>query len=179
MKYYAGIGSRETPNKILGAMALLADWLGSEGFTLRSGGAEGADMAFEMGADRLSYDKEIFLPWKGFNGNNSKLYIIGPRAFDIAEEIHPAWGRLNYGARLLQARNIHQVLGDTLDKPVNFIICWTKGASGSGGTGQAIRLANKLGIKVFDLGEDDLRYNDLSELDYFNLYKDKITNYFK
>jgi len=34
------------------------------GYTLRSGGANGADTAFEEGCCR----KELYLPWPGFNG---------------------------------------------------------------------------------------------------------------
>ena len=52
MLYYAGIGSRETPDHVLETMASAAQYLGKEGFTLRSGGAKGADTAFDQGATR-------------------------------------------------------------------------------------------------------------------------------
>lgn len=44
---YAGIGSRETPMEILELMTKASAWLGAKGYTLQSGGAIGADMAFE------------------------------------------------------------------------------------------------------------------------------------
>lgn len=44
---YAGIGSRETPMEVLELMTKASTWLGSKGYTLQSGGAIGADMAFE------------------------------------------------------------------------------------------------------------------------------------
>lgn len=44
---YAGIGSRETPIEVLELMTKASTWLGSKGYTLQSGGAIGADMAFE------------------------------------------------------------------------------------------------------------------------------------
>lgn len=44
---YAGIGSRETPMEVLELMTKASAWLGTKGYTLQSGGAIGADMAFE------------------------------------------------------------------------------------------------------------------------------------
>ena len=44
---YAGIGSRETPMEVLELMTKASAWLGAKGYTLQSGGAIGADMAFE------------------------------------------------------------------------------------------------------------------------------------
>ena len=41
---YAGIGSRETPDQVLQIMTDLAVALAKEKFTLRSGGAGGADI---------------------------------------------------------------------------------------------------------------------------------------
>ena len=47
--YYTGIGSRETPNEILDRMTRLGSWFSELDWVLRSGGAEGADRAFERG----------------------------------------------------------------------------------------------------------------------------------
>jgi cell division GTPase FtsZ len=55
--------------------------------------------------------------------------------------------------RKLHARNAMIVLGKNLDDPVDFIICWTPGGTGSGGTGQALRIARAYGIPVYDLGD--------------------------
>lgn len=57
MRYYAGIGSRKSPQDILKFMVKIAKSL-SDSYILRSGGAVGADKAFEYGAK----DKEIFRP---------------------------------------------------------------------------------------------------------------------
>lgn len=80
MKIYTGIGSRETPYEILQLMKELARLM-SECFILRSGGADGADSAFESGCSGL---KEIYLPWKNFNNNTSSLYRISPEATTLA-----------------------------------------------------------------------------------------------
>ena len=56
---YAGIGSRNTPENIQAIMTKLATKLESLGWVLRSGGADGADSAFELGV--LSHqNKEIY-----------------------------------------------------------------------------------------------------------------------
>ena len=50
MKYYTGMGSRRTPPNILAMMTHLARAFAHHGYTLRSGGAQGADSAFALGA---------------------------------------------------------------------------------------------------------------------------------
>jgi len=151
MKYYAGIGSRETPIKICQLMTRIARQAAKDGYTLRSGGADGADLAFEAGASL----KEIYVPWLGFNGSKSTL-LPTPEAFEMAAKFHPAWNRCSRGARALHARNCHQVLGHGLKTPVERVICWTLNASGSGGTGQAIRIAKAHNIIIDDLGDPEI-----------------------
>lgn len=161
MNYYAGIGSRETPEDVLNIFKRVATYLANKGFTLRSGGAKGADKAFENGCDEVRGLKEIYLPWNGFEGSNSNLVIEeGGKAYEIAQKFHPYWHNLKQGGQKLQARNSHQVLGSNLNTPSKFIICWTKNGSGSGGTGQAIRIAKHYNIPVFDAG----KYKDMDEL---------------
>lgn len=146
-RYYAGIGSRETPGPVLGDMAVLARWMTEAGFTLRSGHAPGADTAFEKAAGAA----EIWLPWLGFRGSDSRL-VPSPEAFRLAEGHHPAWHRCSDAARKLHARNSHIVLGQDLHSPVEFVLCWTRNGERGGGTGQALRIAVAHGIPIFDLG---------------------------
>ena len=143
-KFYAGIGSRETPADILTLMTSIAREAAADGYILRSGAAQGADSAFEAGAGDA---KEIWLPWRGFNNHPSRL-LPSAEAFILAEKFHPAWERCSPAARKLHARNCHQVLGADLATPVEFVICWTKDGRASGGTGQAIRIAQARGIPV-------------------------------
>lgn len=152
MKYYAGIGSRETPKHIQEYLYNLAAFLASKGIVLRSGGAQGADKAFEIGCDKVNGHKEIYLPWANFEGSTSNLIVSNSKAYEIAEQFHPYWHNLKDGAKKLQARNSHQVLGLDLETPSQFVICWTKEGKSSGGTGQAIRIAKYYGIPVFDAG---------------------------
>lgn len=162
-KSYAGIGSRKTPPEVMKSMTKVAARLSVLGWTLRSGAAEGADKAFEFGAGDK---KEIFLPWNGFMGNNSKL--VEPQtpglADEIASQIHPGWQHLSQGARKLMARNSRQILGQKLNNPVKFVLCWTpdgcehadQRTSKTGGTGQAIALATRhTDAPVFNMKNED------------------------
>ena len=151
MKYYTGIGSRETPREILSLMAKIATKLELDGYILRSGGASGADIAFERGiAD--SKNKEIYIPWNGFNNNYTG--IIGSNqkgALELASKVHPAWHRCSAGAKKLHTRNAFQVLGSDLNIPSKFIICWTKNGQEVGGTAIAIKMAKLNKVPVYNL----------------------------
>lgn len=162
--YYAGIGSRETPAMILMQMDRLAAVLAGRGMVLRSGAAQGADTAFEIGATRAGGAREIFLPWRGFNGRRDGLVFGEQRAagvaLDMAKRHHPAWSRLAPAVQKMMGRNMMQILGSDLNDPVQFVVCWAAGSTFSsdgrivnvdGGTGQAVRLAASLGIEVFNL----------------------------
>jgi len=118
--------------------------LAGEGFTLRSGGAKGADQAFEMGARSCGVGSEIFRP-NDAHGDHA--------AHALGLKYHPAWIRLPTYHKLLHARNGYIVLGRGLGDPVQFLICWTRNASAQGGTGQAIRIAHGYKIPVLDLGD--------------------------
>jgi hypothetical protein len=142
--YYCGIGSRQTPKDILHWMYRIALRLSKTGYVLRSGGADGADSAFEMGAER----KEIYLPWKGFNSNKSPLYTPSVEAHLMAEQFHPAWNKCSQGAKKLHARNCHQVLGRDLRTPSKFLVCYH---NDSGGTLQTVRIARNKLVLVYNL----------------------------
>ena len=170
-KTYSGIGSRQTPPEILKHMNELARSLYRAGYTLRSGGAPGADQSFEWGAVNEAQKNindsgwpflEVYLPWKSFEeGARSmipaRLDEPQKEAYAIAEEFHPRWKYLKFGAKKLQARNVHQIYGPDVTNPVfsDFVICWTPKARGSGGTGQAIRIARSLDIPIYDLADED------------------------
>lgn len=159
---YAGIGSRTTPPGVIMLMARVAIYLDRKFWMLRSGGADGADTAFENGVQ--STRKQIFLPWPGFN---KRAYNVisepSPKAYDIAAKHHPAWQYQPRGPRALHARNVHQVLGAHCDDPSGFVVCWTPdGSTGettarTGGTGQALRIAHAYGIPIFNLQREDHR----------------------
>ena len=149
-KAYAGIGSRQTPPNIQAQMTVIASFIEHRGYVLYSGGADGADKAFEAGVSDPGM-KKIFLPWKKFNNNSSSLHTVSEEAKNLAQEFHPAWDKLSDAAKLLIARNGYQVLGLTLKEPVDMVLCYTMDGKASGGTGQAIRIAQHYKIPVFNM----------------------------
>ena len=176
MKWYTGVGSRETPSAILKLMEDIGEKLASQGWTLRSGGAIGADQAFERGMFKFAgldgpYDwtpAEIYLPWSGyedhFKHTHGGLNIL-PSAIHFETEaiaegmamaIHPAWEACKQGAKKMHTRNVFQVLGKTLDQPSKMLIAWTrldKHGNPKGGTATAINLANENGVSTFNLNK--------------------------
>ena len=160
----AVIGSRETSPEGLERLKKVTELLNDAGVTLRSGGAAGADSV----VTQYGKAREIYTPWSGFNGAHtgaiedeidaSTLDNYG-EATAIAKEHHPAWGRMSEGGRKLQARNTYQVLGKDLKSPSRFIVAWFDPRK-PGGTGQAVRIAESKGIRVYNV-YNDLEYEDL------------------
>ncbi len=155
-------------------MRRIAYWMAKKGYTLRSGGAEGADTAFadgwsdafseDVGIDGSMYKAEIYLPWEGFNDQYSsmegRLILNVPDAQIIASEIHPAWNKLGTGAKALHTRNVYQVLGQDLNTPSTGVIFYAEpnGNSVKGGTRTAVELAKKHGIPVYNLYNEHMVY---------------------
>jgi hypothetical protein len=153
INYYTGIGSRKTPEYILLLMTNIAIFLDKKGYILRSGGAVGADSAFEKGA----IQKEIYLPWRGFNNSEENFIEISQECLEMAKKFHPNWEYLSSGAKKLHSRNCYQILGENLKTPSRFVICWTPKGEEVGGTSQALRIAKYFNIKIFNLHKEEDR----------------------
>ena len=119
-------------------MKHLAHRLGNAGWILRSGGAQGADSAFEDGAK--DFESKILRPKHATT-----------EAKTIAAEVHPAWHMCDDYARNLHGRNVQIILGEQLDTPVECVICWTYPNVKRGGTLLGINLAHTPNIPVFNL----------------------------
>lgn len=164
---YAGVGARKTPYPIGELMTQIAERASADEWTLRSGGAEGADTFFERGA-----------------GTRAEIHLAKPRASHphglvqatdlhrrLVEKFHPRPRSLSPNAYELMARNGCQVFGSNFTRPVSVLCCWTPGGAAGGGTGQAIRYARAAGIPVLDLGDPahqgitaDEAYDELKQL---------------
>lgn len=153
--------------------------LAQNGYTLLSGNADGADQAFARGANLENPTKvTLFLPWGNFNPEavhekneivvfadlkkqNPELYRKAQR---YTRDLHPAPLALSHGARLCLSRNSMQILGPTLDNPIDFVICWTPGKTEltKGGTSQALRIAKQHGVPWINLARTSFSENALS-----------------
>lgn len=160
--YYTGIGSRETPTHILNRMTKLGSWFSELDWVLRSGGADGADRAFERGV-RLGKQCDIYIPWEGFAKHSANPMIATnfdtyKNAEEIASTIHPAWDKCSKGAKALHTRNVYQVLGHDLKTPSKFVVFYakeTKSGEVSGGTRTAVELARQNDIPCVNMLHED------------------------
>lgn len=178
IKYYAGIGSRNTPESARGTIRDIVAFLYQEGYTLRSGGAPGADEMFETALKELLPEthkqyKEIYVPWYCFNSSTSPLCRVSEEAIAFSLQYHPNPSALNLPAQKIMGRNAYQVLGQDLKTKSDFLVCWTENGADShstqavlnqsGGTGQAMRIARAHDVKIFNIKSgDDFRqwYSD-------------------
>lgn len=138
--FYSGIGSRQTPEDILNVMKYVATELSKKDYILRSGGAKGADSAFEAGAK-----SSVILRAKDAT----------EKAIKLASEFHPAWDKCNDYVRKLHGRNAMIILGENLSIPSDFVICWTPEARVQGGTGLGINIALANNIPVYNLANKE------------------------
>lgn len=149
MKFYAGIGSRNTPQRILSKMIITATLLAEDGWTLRSGGAIGADTAFEEGCDLEDGKREIFKA----KDAEEWAYIEAKKHIPKNRPAFHSWSPY---ARSLIARNMMQILGRKMDEPVTFVLCWSMAnINDGGGTGYGMRCAMHHNIPVFNLYEEN------------------------
>jgi len=153
MKYYAGIGSRKTPDDILNKMVDIADDLEKRGYTLRSGGAIGADQAFEFGIDK-DENTEVLRPDDATE-----------EAIELASLHHPAWDKCTEYAKKLHGRNVMIIMGPDLMKSVEFVVCWSPNEE-YGGTALGIRIARKFDIPIYNLAKTEFtHFQDLHQKD--------------
>ena len=125
-KYFAGIGSRETPPEIQTLMAQITEELCSQGYILRSGGAKGADTAFQTGApeDQMEiYLDEMHPKKQCTDGWYNVRYLDNlDEAIELAEEHHPAWNRLGKKAKALIGITLCYNVGQIIT--AKSIECW-------------------------------------------------------
>jgi len=171
-RYYTGIGNRSTPTALLPVLTKISQILANKGLILRSGGAEGADEAFEQGCLSVDGQKEIYLPLASFRGKplNKDGYFYThdydhesfTKAKHLAETFHPTWNTLKHVARMFHTRNVHQILGLDLTVPSEFVVCYDQTDTFSSGTRQALRIAEHVNIPIFNLAvvEQSQKFRD-------------------
>ena len=153
---YAGIGARASPSHIKEFMTKIGSYFGTKGLILRSGGAYGADIAFEIGCDIRKGTKEIYTVESD----------IPKEAFNIAKKFHPVWDELNEYTKRLHGINAMIILGPELSTPVKLVVCYTCDGLFSGGTGIAMHIAKAYNIPIFNLRFENVR----------NQFEEKLKN---
>jgi len=164
MEYITIVGSRSISAQERVKLLILNDAFNSLGFTLRSGGAKGADET--VNNFRLV---EIFIPWDGYN----ELHHDGKKIFSLdrlpdqgaaikkMKEIHPNPSALKQGAQKLHTRNIYQVIGKNGadgQKSCLLVYCADEDIVGNpvGGTRTAVMFAKELGVPTINIRKEEL-----------------------
>lgn len=119
-------------------------------WTLRSGGANGADKAFEAGARRGGGKMEIWNP------RTSRVHIAEWAKEEIRKHCWEApYDRMKDFTQQLLGRNMYQILGANGDQPVDMVILWTPQVdpclASCGGTRYAARCARAHDIPIHNL----------------------------
>ena len=179
---YCGVGSRETDDLGECKITYLASFLNYNGYTLSTGDAsKGADLMFWV------VNKTQKFRFGPFGRKPRPDTIVVPEtnpihglAAEIAASTHPSWRFLPPWMRELHTRNTFQVLGRDLSEPCEFVLCWTPDGAEraevtskrTGGTGTAIRIADRFGIPVFNLKNEDTlnKLGDFLGIDLVNGY---------
>lgn len=171
----AGIGRRAAPADALERCQRVGELCRELGLWLRTGHAEGADYAFECGARErsilylpaphfglksrpLKSPHIVSLPGRGFKGTWRRPDSAAvQRAEQNLKKYHPFSDKLEGFSKLLQVRNDFIIFGAKATvKAVDLVLYWAKpNARGqvTGGTGQALRLAQGHGIPCLNLDE--------------------------
>ena len=123
-----------------------------------------ADDAFFLGAKNwcvktgtaLEERIQVFLPWDNFNGyatwRGPYVHVDIPiGASLLAEKYHPNYNKLKDSTKKLMDRNTLQILGKRLNDKVDYVVCYTSDGKASGGTGQAMRMAESYEIPIYNL----------------------------
>ena len=167
--FYTGIGSRKTPEHILKAMNVFAGIAEGYGYTLRSGGAKGADTAFELGVKSQS-NKNIYRVSQEFNFNQNMF-----ASKKLEKHVPIPLTKMRPVVRKLLIRNAFQIYGSDVSSPVlsRFLICWTPTVDytsiEAGGTRYAVLMAQEENIPVYN-------FSELLEEDYNHNYLIYISN---
>lgn len=151
MLYYTGVGSRDASKHpgVMLQMACIASTLEELGFHARTGDATGADEAIKMGVKNVA---NITIFDKNYHVVADKMKWLD--AVDMVINVHPSpRNAMPYMSYL--GRNAFQVLGENLDTPSKFLVCWTPGGKNVGGTATTIAIARLHGIPVFNIASCD------------------------
>lgn len=159
----------------------LAKELEDLGYTVRSGGFDGPEEAFEKATTK----NEIHLPWKGFNEKESKFTFTSKRAHAIAKRWHPTYDGLKPAIQTFYAKNVRIAMGKDLVSPAMFAIVWSEDGiedakdktARSGNAGHLICVACDLRIPIFNLARPDAEKRLRHHLGIDNVQKESFSDF--
>ena len=156
---YVGVGIGDTTNEIKSIVKQITEVLNEANYVLRSDGEQGISSLFIKHAK----EKEIYLPYKDYNGYESEYHKSTREAEYIASRFHPCFYELKIDEKKIVSRYSHVVLGHDLRQPASFIICYTEDkvesvkdkAAYTGILGQVIAIGSAMAIPIYNLAKED------------------------
>lgn len=162
--WFAGVGSRDTPEDVCKLMQKLAVVFYALGYGLSSGDARGADRAFWEGALLSSFYRKIgariYLCDEWVRGRkadpknffyNAQRFPTFEKAKQMALEARGSFHGLDEWGINLHSRNVMQIHGASLQDKVEYLVYWAipvgKKEKVKGGTNTSLQLAIKAGIE--------------------------------
>ena len=157
-KPYVITSNKETPSSILEDIRQLVKKLDGLGYVARTDGMDGVDVEVQ----KITENIELYLPWKGFNNKESKLYYNDTTTMQAAKTYHPTFDNLKPAVQAFLGKNARMVLGNKLNSNALFLLCWSEDGAElkkdvvarTGNIGHTILIANSIGIPVFNLGKE-------------------------
>jgi hypothetical protein len=155
---YVACGNRDMPAAILATIVGYIKQLDARGYTLRTGGREGPEDAY----DRLPLiRKETHLPWKGFMDKDSKFTYTSESARILAAKFHPSFDGVKPVIQTFLATDLRLIMGKELRSPALFLITWSEDGAEStsektartGNAAQFVSVASQLKIPIFNFGK--------------------------
>ncbi|WP_164928546.1 hypothetical protein [Gloeobacter violaceus] len=125
-RFYTGVGSTDPPPDVAALVMTVAQHLAGEGMVVRTGHDKGTDAAFAAGA--APGTREVYVPHSGAGGYRDGLVVCDPetivRAARLAASVHPHWKTYNNFQRRAHTRRVFQLLGEDLNSPSAYVICF-------------------------------------------------------
>ena len=156
---YAATGNKDMPESFKPMIQRIGRNLQEAGLILRTGGMEGLEDVIEKSATKL----EVHLPFKDFDGKQSKFTYTSDFVKGIAKMFHTSFDTLKPVVQTFLAKNVRLVLGKDGKSPALFLVVWTEDGAETtaektfktGNSGNAIEIANAIKIPVFNLARPD------------------------
>ena len=148
MRYYAGCGSQETPEKVLQLIRLVAATLSKRGITLRTTEQTSADLAFRQGSNGKFF---TYLTAQDFEG--SSVWGIPPISSPsdvrsaLARKLDPRFLMKTELEKGQELAAIQVMLGCSTKDPAKMLIVYGADSFSK----RCVELASQYQIPVFDL----------------------------
>lgn len=111
------------PPEVVERAKQIAEILNNHEYTVRHDGLSPIAKTFE---GIFSTRKELYLPWKNFNEQNSSFSYSTTQSMDIVKKFFPAFDKIKDSAKAFLSRGVRMILGQNLKSNTSLVIVWTE-----------------------------------------------------